>query len=633
MIDQRVSAPDGTHGVDRPGGFAILDRRVSRRDVLRFLALSGVSGAVLAACGSTVLQSPTAEPSTPPPTATAASTRAPTVAPTAAATGSPATTDEPTPEPTSPPRGGTIRVGAFDSGLVEGWLTWKSAGLEFVRNWCAQRLLSVAPDGTILYDLAASHTVSDDALEYTFVLADGATWHDGTPVTARDVAFTYNTGLKARAGSTIARLLATIAGSAAVIDDNAKDASGIQVVDDRTIRFVLDQPNAEILPTVFGAVWIMPRHPFEGVALEDYATLDIATRRFIGSGPYQIVEADPHQYVTLEAFDDYANGSGWKGRPRADRVLIRIYEDAAAQLTSTQAGEVDFQFFPRLTAHELTRLTAIRGMAAQKSLVGLNHFYSFNLNDPSSELIRDKRFRQATVWAIERETLVKDVLGGVMRLPDVMNHWIAPWANSEDLERYHPWDVQKARDLLTEIGWNPNHVVKVAHYPPKLEPDVPVIVEMWNAVGIRTELTPIPDAEFVRMFFADTDLDTEGDQGPDFDIAFAYAFGTLDGSPWRSDLTLGSTHVYPNGSNSMRWRNEEWDTNFADALRQPTQEKQAPFFKRCSEIFNDELPYVPLYQRVAYAIVDDNLRGPEKASILHPAAGGVRYWEWYMADA
>jgi len=516
---------------------------------------------------------------------------------------------------------------------VEGWLTWKSAGLEFVRNWCAQRLLSVAPDGTILYDLAANHAVSDDAREYTFVLADGATWHDGTPVTAHDVAFTYNTALKARAGSTIARLLAPIAGSAAVVEDNSRSASGIQVVDERTVRFVLDAPNAAVLPTLFGAIWIMPRHPFEGAALEDYTSLEIATKQPIGSGPYRVVEADPYQYVTLEAFDDYANGTGWKGRPRADRVLIRIYEDAAAQLTSTQAGEVDFQFFPRLTAHELTRLTAIGGMAAQKSFLGLNHFYSFNLSDPSTKLILDKRFRQATIWAIERETLVNDVLGGVLRLPAVMNHWTAPWASSEDLEQYHPWDVQKARDLLAEIGWNPRHVVKVAHYPPKLEPDVPVIIEMWNAVGIRTKLAPIPDAEFVRTFFADTDLDTDGDQGPDFDIAFAYAFGTLDGSPWRSDLTLGSKHVYPNGSNSMRWRNEEWDANFGDALLAPNQAEQAPFFRRCSEIFNEELPYVPLYQRVAYALVSDNLRGPEKAAILHPSAGGVRYWEWYMAGA
>jgi ABC-type transport system substrate-binding protein len=82
----------------------------------------------------------------------------------------------------------------------------------------------------------------------------------------------------------------------------------------------------------------------------------------------------------------------------------------------------------------------------------------------------------------------------------------------------------------------------------------------------------------------------------------------------------------------MRFANAEWDTEFAAGLAATTQETQAPHFRRCSEIFNDELPYVPMYQRVDYLIVGDNLRGPEKATITHPAAGGVRYWEWYIAS-
>ena len=60
----------------------------------------------------------------------------------------------------------------------------------------------------------------------------------------------------------------------------------------------------------------------------------------------------------------------------------------------------------------------------------------------------------------------------------------------------------------------------------------------------------------------------------------------------------------------MRLANEEWDTEFAAALLETTQDAQAPHFQRCSEIFNDELPYIPIYQRVDYAIVSDNLQGP-----------------------
>ncbi len=97
-------------------------------------------------------------------------------------------------------KGGTIRLGAFEGGLVDGLLPWKSFGQEFFWNWSAQPLVSIAPDGSILYDLATGFEVSEDGLTYTFSLVEGATWHDGTPVTAADVAFTYNTGLKATTG-------------------------------------------------------------------------------------------------------------------------------------------------------------------------------------------------------------------------------------------------------------------------------------------------------------------------------------------------------------------------------------------------------------------------------------------------
>jgi ABC-type transport system substrate-binding protein len=172
--------------------------------------------------------------------------------------------------------------------------------------------------------------------------------------------------------------------------------------------------------------------------------------------------------------------------------------------------------------------------------------------------------------------------------------------------------------------------VDVHHYPPKLDPDVPVIVEMWKAVGITSKLTPFSEAGFVHEYYESKGAKGAPDEGPSYDVGFVYGFGTLDGSPWGSDGTLGSKAVYPNGYNSMRWVSAEWDKEFAAALLQPDQATQAPHFKRCSEIFNDELPYIPIYQRVDYAIVSDNLRGPEQATILHPAAGGVHYWEWYI---
>ena len=169
--------------------------------------------------------------------------------------------------------------GTYEGGLIAGWLPWISFGQEPYWNWCAQRLLSVGPDGVIVYELAKSVALSADGKEYTFTLVPDAKWHDGTPVTAADVAFTYNTTLKAKAGSNIGGTdVPVFSGARRVVDDNTKDASGIQVVDDLTIKFLVDAPNAQFLPQgPFAILRIAPKHLFDGMALEDYAKQPIST--------------------------------------------------------------------------------------------------------------------------------------------------------------------------------------------------------------------------------------------------------------------------------------------------------------------------------------------------------------------
>ena len=608
---KRSSTPDpsGDSTLTRAVG-AVRTTPLSRRSVLKAGVLAGTSAA-LAACTPAAESLAPSEPGASPGETAAPATEVPAA---------------------SAARGGTIRMGAFEGGLTDGFLPWKSFGQEFAWNWCAQTLVSIAADGSILYDLATGFDVSDDGTTYTFHLVEGATWHDGQPVTAADVAFTYNTGLKTKAGSNVGGRLAPIKGSEAVVADESLDCEGIRVVDDLTIAFDLTEPNAQVVPNVFAIIRIAPKHPFEGHTLEEYTTLPISQELFIGSGPYKMTEFKAKEFVNFEPHAGYKNGTGYSGPPAADKVSIRIYADDAAQILSTQSGEVDFNYVRRPSGDKLKTLQEIAGMTAQQSLVGFNIFFSVNLLNPSTPLLKDKNVRKALTWALDRDLLVNEVLGGVFKVPDVVNHWIQKWAVADDLETYHPQNVDLAQQLLADAGWDSNVVLDVRHYPPTLDPDIPVIQAMWEDVGVKIKLTPLPDDTFVADFYEDKgDGDpTNGDDGPNYDIAFVYGFGTLDGSPWGSDETLGSTRVYPNGFNSMRFANAEWDSEFAAALKETSQDAQAEHFKRCSQIFNDELPYMPIYQRVDYAVVSNKLKGPEKAPITHPAAGGIHFWEWYV---
>ena len=197
-------------------------------------------------------------------------------------------------------------------------------------NWCAQRLASVGADGSVLYEAAESHEVSADGLEYTFKLKSGIKFHDGTPLTAADVAFTWNTCLKLKAGSNSVAYVQPVVGSQAVIDDNSKDAEGIVVVDDQTIKFILDQPNAEFMAKSVGVIFIAPKHAYDGTPLEEYKDLEINTKLFIGSGPYKMTEFKAKEFVNFEAYDDFVREMASQAAPRPTRSRSVIYRGQRA---------------------------------------------------------------------------------------------------------------------------------------------------------------------------------------------------------------------------------------------------------------------------------------------------------------
>ncbi len=512
---------------------------------------------------------------------------------------------------------GVIRFGAYEGGLADGLVPWYSFGQEFVWNFAAQKLIQVAPDGSIVYDLAKSHEVSEDGLTYTFTLVDGAQWSDGTPVTAEDVAFTYNTMLKTDAGSNSAFKLANLVGADEVAADQSKDASGIKVIDPQTISFTFTTPGAGLLSQTFGTSFIAPKHPFEGMALADYKTHPAFTTGYIGSGPYTITEFKQDESVALAANPNYVNGSGYSGAPKAAQVAIRMFADANAQLLAAETGEIDFTYYRQPSGDTLERFRAIEGMNVLDSFVGFNVFYSIPYLDRPWA---NKEFRQALAYATDRVTMQQ--INGGSAPAAIISDWTAPWAVSDQLESYD-YDLEKAKAALAASGFDLNQELDVRIYPYGVTPDeIPVLLDTWrNELGLKIKERAFTSDGFIKEFYEDAD----------YDIGFVYGFGTLDGSPFGSGQTLLSSSVYPNGYNSFRFSNEEFDKEYAAGNAAVTQEEQGEHFARASEIFNEELPYFPYFNRVDAAIVSDKLTGVEGTTMFHPSAGGVRYWEWAVA--
>ena len=182
---------------------------------------------------------------------------------------------------------------------------------EHVHEPLIQSTLTVTnPDLTIGYDLATGYTVSDDGLTWTVTIRDDVTFTDGQPLTAQDVAFTYN----------------TVKAASSVNDFTMLDRA--EALDDTTVAFHMNRPFS-IWPYTMAVVGIVPEHAYDS---ETYG------RNPIGSGRYILKQWDQGQQVILEANPDYYGEA-----PKMQQVTILFMEEDAAFLAA-QAGQVDVAY-------------------------------------------------------------------------------------------------------------------------------------------------------------------------------------------------------------------------------------------------------------------------------------------------
>ena len=272
---------------------------------------------------------------------------------------------------------------------------------------------------TIDYDLATDYSVSEDGLLWTVHIRDDVKFTDGEPLTARDVAFTYN----------------TVKESSSVNDFTMLDHA--EALDDTTVVFHMTRPFS-IWPYTMAVVGIVPEHAYGSASYGSNP---------IGSGRYILKQWDKGQQVILDANPDY-----YGEQPNMQRVTIVFMEEDAAFLAA-QAGEVDLAY---TSATYSDQTVEGYSLAAYESVDNRG----FNLpavpeqTTESGETIgndftADVQVRRAINIGVDREEMIDHVLNGygspAYSVCDQM-----PWYNSASEVTYDP---EKAKSLLDEAGW------------------------------------------------------------------------------------------------------------------------------------------------------------------------------------
>ncbi|MFL5537425.1 MAG: ABC transporter substrate-binding protein [Longimicrobiaceae bacterium] len=272
--------------------------------------------------------------------------------------------------------------------------------------------------------------VKPDTLELTFHLRPDVRWHDGRPVTARDVEFTY---LRARDPLTAYPNASSF---------DFYDPKPV-VVDDRTIRFRL-RAHSEFLDAWY-MLAPMPEHLLGRVPPAELANHPFGTQSPVGNGPFRFVRHEGHDWV-FEANPDFPKALG--GRPYLDRVVYRFVPEQTTLLTDLLTGALDMYMTAnpgqaqRIASNPRTRLDSSPGR--QWNWIAWNEL---------RPMFADARVRRALTMGIDRRQIVDGLLfgyGEVGRSSITPAHWSY---DTTDVQTLIPYDSAGARRLLAEAGW------------------------------------------------------------------------------------------------------------------------------------------------------------------------------------
>lgn len=458
---------------------------ISRRTFLRTAGIIGLTGAVAGIAGcAPVGTSPTASP--------------PTAAPANAATTMPTVIVKPTGQ------GGTLVVAGESIGdnylpaaPTQGWAhTWILSNI-YEGLYTTRDLKTVTPS------LAVGHTVSDDGLVYTFELRQGVKFHDDTPFNAEAVEFNYMRYLDEKHP---------------FYDANSpwrtsflSSVKSIKAIEDYQVQFELATPKVSF-PASLSTYYSGIASP---TAIKKFGVLD-AVRNPVGTGPFLFERGEKGNQASIAANDGY-----WNGRPKLDRVVIRVIPDDQSMAASLLAGEVDVT--PFIDFKDIGTFRTNPNLKVEIVPAKATGYLAINQAHPT---MQDLRVRQALAHALNKQQIIDVILygqgdpaGGLVSIP---NFSYAP-----ELANVYPYDPDKAKELLQAVGSSPElalHVQSSGFWPRMGE----LVQADLEAVGLKTTIQKTDPATFYSQMGEGKHQIFLGDgaqQTPDPEDLFFVLFG------------------------------------------------------------------------------------------------------------
>lgn len=479
-----------------------------------------------------------------------------------------------------------------------------------------QELLDLIFDGLTRYDaagvltpvLAESWAVSEDGLSVLFRLRDDAFWHDGQPVTAADVLFTF--GLLQDEGFPGSPALAQLWREVTISQE-----------DEQTVRFTLPVPYSPFLEATTQP--ILPAHLLAGIPAAELATADFNLAP-VGTGPFMVdgsVNWRENGRLRL-----LPNPLDWRDGVQIAALEFHFFPDEATLLEAFGNGSV--QAINRVSQRALPEVAALADVRLFSAPLPTYTALWFNLRPTAVDLTRTASGRQALAAAINRQQVVDGALNGQGLVFDGP-YPPGNWAYNPAVSGSRAYDPGAAAALLETAGWTfaadqtvrqkegqPLRLRLVALDTPTARAVTELISQQWGAVGIETEVLLAADVAELRPWLA------EGA----YDVALLNF--TPPGDPDLYDFW--SQEAIVRGQNFTGWNSRRASESLEQARQSWQVEDRRPLYDTFLRLFDQDLPAFTLYQDVYTYALSPAVHEAEIGLITRPRDRYKTLANWFL---
>lgn len=471
--------------------------------------------------------------------------------------------------------GGTLAIATdaepagLDMMVSSATLTWTIAWHMF------ENLFTLGGNQEVIPMLAEDYTIDEERLVYTMNLRKGVLFHNGKEMKAEDVIASLDRWME----------------TASTGKSTGKNIKSITALDDYKIEITLNSPDSVFLTAIAipnqGAI-IIPKELAEQAGAEPM-------KEFVGTGPFEFVEWKPNQHIRLKRFEDYqprneaANGYGGEKIAYVDELYYTPVPDATVQAAGVQTGQFDYAYAVSSDDYDMLKETP----GVQTVVSDPRAWLAFILNTKEGVLANVK-VRQALLAALDMEDILLASRGhrDIWRMDPSLNQKETVWWSDKGKELYNQGDIERAKALLKEAGYNGEPIRWMASYE-----------GYYNAA--LTAKSQLEAAGFViDLQKYETSTENARRKEP------ALWDASVTGYTMRPDPVL---NTFMSSSVPGWWENERVEKLLEQMRLEIDFDKRFEMWEEIQEIFYEEVPYVKIGDYATLRLLSERVRNFQRA--------------------